>query len=339
MRDSVRVILGLVGAIIAISVLILLVGFEEFTEALFESNTVYVLISGMCAVLWLMSWSGTFYVVSRSLDLDLSYISCFRTYSTVMFANNVTPFAHLGGEPLAAGFVTKVVDKNYEKCLGALSSVSVVHFVPSVIFFTLGSVYFGITGAELPNGLRWMVGAFLLLTVVIVSLAISVYAFRSKTQNIIIELLTVCFSVGGKIPKVPQYGRDKIEKLVDGYLSTFSDVADDKKTVALSVILSTTGVMFQALGLWFALDAVGLDISIFVPIIAFPIAGLASALPLPGGAGGIDAVLIAMVVAFSSAIVVDVSAAVVIIRTFIYWIPVIIGTLNLGIVTAKSSDE
>lgn len=72
----------------------------------------------------------------------------------------------------------------------------------------------------------------------------------------------------------------------------------------------------------------------FAPIITFPIAGLASALPLLGGAGG---ALITIVLALSNAMVADVSAAVVIIRSFIYWIPVVVGVTNLALVSLRKS--
>lgn len=337
MRDTVRVAIGILGSVIAIGTLILIVGLEEFTQSLLNSNIEYALVSGVFALFWLMSWSGTFYTVASSIDLELSYPSCFRTYSTVMFANNVTPFAHLGGEPLAAGFISKVVDEDYEKCLGGLSAVSVMHFVPSVIFFIAGSAYFGINGQNLGTNLRLMLGAFLVLTLLIVLAGVSVYAYRSRTQDIIISILVPIFRVVGKIPRLPSYGPDRIRKLVEGYLSSFLEVANDRRTVAIAVFLSTTGVMCQAIGLWFALKAVGLTVSIFVPIIAFPIAGLASALPLPGGAGGIEAALITIVIAFSSSMVADVSAAVIIIRSFIYWIPVVIGVTNLALVSLRKS--
>lgn len=331
MRTSVRVGIGLLSALLAVGFVIWFVGVDEFLNAIQNADLGYSLIAGLFAVLWLVMWSGSFYVVANSLDIDISMFKSFRTYATVMFANNVTPFAHLGGEPVAAGFISKVVGNDYEKCLGALSSVSVVHFVPSLLFFTGGFGYMFLTGNSVPDSLDRLLIAFIILTVGIVTAGIIVYKFREKTKSSISRLIFILVSIVGKIPKLPQYTKEDVDKIVNGYISSFAEVGSNKRVVALAVTLSTAGVFCQAFGLWFALQAVGVDIRLVIPIIAFPIAGLASALPLPGGAGGIEAVLISIIVAFTSATVPSVTAGVIIIRTVIFWFPITVGSINLGV--------
>lgn len=334
MKTSIRVGLGLSSALLAIGFIIWFVGVEEFLNTAGNADPTFSLISVLFASMWLVMWSGAFYVVANSLDIDMSMFGSFRTYATVMFANNVTPFAHLGGEPVAAGFISKVVENDYEKCLGALSSVSVVHFVPSLLFFTGGFGYMFITGNSIPDSLDGLVVAFLILTVAIVVAGLIVYKFRERTKSSVSGFIFRLLSVLGRLPKFPEYEREEIDKIVDGYFSSFAEVGANKRVVALAVLLSTTGVFCQALGLWFALQAVGVDIRLVIPIIAFPIAGLASALPLPGGAGGIEAVLISIIVAFTSATVPGATAGVILVRTAIFWLPVTVGSINIGVALA-----
>lgn len=337
MRTSIRVGIGLLSALLAIGFLIWFVGVEDFINSVSNADLFYTAIAGLFAVLWLIMWSGTFYVIGNSLDLDISMFKSFRTYATVMFANNVTPFAHLGGEPVAAGFISKVVEKDYEKCLGALSSVSVVHFVPSLLFFTGGFGYIFLTGNSVPESLDRLVVAFLILTFALVAAGFLVYKFRGKTQNFVSTLIFSILSNLGKIPKFPKYTKEDVNKVVKGYFSSFAEVGSNRRVVFLAVLSSTAGVFCQAFGLWFALQAVGVDIRLVIPIIAFPIAGLASALPLPGGAGGIEAVLITIIVAFTSATVPNVTAGVILMRSVIFWFPILVGSVNLGVVVGLKS--
>lgn len=335
MDNRVRVMAGLIISVLMVGILVYLVGFEEFISTIQSANTTFVGLVIASSVVWISMWGGTFYIVTNHLNIQFSYLKSIRTYSTIMFANNVTPFAHLGGEPIAAGFISNIVDENYEKCLGAISAVSVVHFIPSVFFFILGSIYIVTIGSGVPESLEGLMVLFLLLTFFIITVGIVLGKYRSLVEENISSFLISFLNILGRIPRIPEYQKDDIREKVDGYFSNFIQVATNRRVVLFSTIASTLGVFFQVIALWAGLVAVGAQVPFILVLITVPVAGLASALPLPGGAGGIEAVMITILVSLTEFDAAGIAAGVILMRGAIYWTPVIIGTLNLGYEASK----
>lgn len=81
------------------------------------------------------------------------------------------------------------------------------------------------------------------------------------------------------------------------------------------------------IALWVAFWAIGTAVPFSVMLFVVPIGALASITPLPGGAGGIETVLVSVLAGLPSITVgLDTAlAAVVIFRGAVYWIPMIIG--------------
>jgi uncharacterized membrane protein YbhN (UPF0104 family) len=85
-------------------------------------------------------------------------------------------------------------------------------------------------------------------------------------------------------------------------------------------------------GLWLAFRAVGVPIPLSITLFVVPIGAIAGVTPLPGGAGGIESVLVVLLVAAPlPGVTKSVAlAAVVVFRGAVYWVPVVLG----GVVTA-----
>ena len=336
MNNISRVIVGLLSGIFVISILIIFVGIEKFIETLFSADPVLTTISILFALLWLSLWSLTFYIVINYSGTSMNYIKSFLTYSTVMFAHNITPFAHFGGEPVAAEFVSKSTDDKYEKCLGALSSVSVIHFIPSVFYFSIGGSYILITENGIPEPMQLLLSGFLLVAISVIAAYIAFRIYGQVFIDKILQLLLFISHLLEKIPYIPSIEDEKIESSVRGYFDTLLYVTSNRKIVLFAVSASIAGVLCQSIGLWIATYAVGSPVSIIYPIVAFPISRIASALPSPGGAGGIEAGLITIIVTLSNSGIPEISAAVILMRGAIYWLPVSIGSINLGLIATKN---
>lgn len=330
MDNRLRTVAGLGISLLVVGILVYLVGFDEFISRVYSADKLFVGGVIVGSIIWLSMWSGAFYIITNHLNIPFGYLDSIRTYATIMFANNVTPFAHLGGEPIAAGFISKIVGEDYEKCLGAISAVSVIHFIPSVLFFVIGSFYIVFIGSGVPESLDALMVSFLVLMGFIVTLGIAVGKFRESLEDKIARTLSLLATLLSKVPRFPDYETGEIKEKVSGYFSNFLSVATNPRVVFFSALASTTGVFFKVISLWLALLAVGVEIPFILILVTVPVAGLASVLPLPGGAGGIEAVMIAILVSLTQFGSPEVTAGVVIMRSTIYWTPVVIGVLNLG---------
>lgn len=336
MDSRLKVFIGLITGVVVVGILILFVGIEEFINTLLESNPYLAITAVLCAFLWLLFWSYSFYTVINYSGSGMSYLNSVLTYSSVMFAHNVTPFAHFGGEPLAAEFLSKSTEESYDKCLGALSGVSVIHYIPSIFYFTIGSSYILITHRGIPEPLEILMYGFLGIAIFSATFFLLFKIYENRFINKVLEFLLFVTGIWNKIPYIPVIEESRVKNGVEGYFETLMYVTSNRKVVVYAMSTSVAGVVSQSIGLWVAALAVGVNISIFLPLIAFPIARIASALPLPGGAGGIEAGLITIIVTLSSATVPGATAAVVLIRGSIYWIPVTIGSINVGLIAGSN---
>lgn len=336
MDNTLKVVLGLITGVTVVGILIVFVGIEEFINTLISSNPYLAFTAVFCAFLWLLLWSYSFYIVINYSGTDMGYVKSVLTYSSVMFAHNVTPFAHFGGEPVAAEFLSKSTSDGYDKCLGALSSVSVIHYIPSIFYFTIGSSYILITHKGIPGPLEFLMYGFLGIAICSATFFLLFKIYEDRFIDKVLKFLLFVSAIWNKIPIVPDVPESTIEEGVKGYFKTLIDVTSNRKVVLYAMSTSIAGVISQSIGLWIAALAVGVNISIFLPLIAFPIARIASALPLPGGAGGIEAGLITILVTLSSATVPGATAAVILMRGSIYWIPVTIGSINVGLIAGSN---
>jgi uncharacterized membrane protein YbhN (UPF0104 family) len=93
------------------------------------------------------------------------------------------------------------------------------------------------------------------------------------------------------------------------------------------VIAGTVGYWaFDNFVLWATFHAVGASPPLTVILMAYLVGQLGGALPLPGGIGGIDGGLIGTFIVFGTPAV-ETTAAVVLYRLILFWLPLVIGTV------------
>jgi hypothetical protein len=90
-------------------------------------------------------------------------------------------------------------------------------------------------------------------------------------------------------------------------------------------------------GLWLAFEAIGHSIPLSIALFVVPLGAIAGVTPLPGGAGGIETVLVTLLtLATGPAIGLTVAtSAVIIYRGAVYWVPVLIGGAVMSVLTVQ----
>jgi len=79
-----------------------------------------------------------------------------------------------------------------------------------------------------------------------------------------------------------------------------------------------------------AFAALGTPVPPYVLLFVIPLANLAGAAPLPGGLGGIEAAFVTLLVPTTGIQASVITAAVLIFRGAIYWMPILIGGLAVS---------
>ena len=133
--------------------------------------------------------------------------------------------------------------------------------------------------------------------------------------------------VATRIPRAPVPTVGGIENRINGFFRAIERVATNPRGLALALGLSALGWLFQMLALWLAFRAIGTPIPLSVALFVVPIGAIAGVTPLPGGAGGIESVLVVLLVAAPLPAVTEsvALAAVVVFRGAVYWTPTLLG--------------
>lgn len=330
--------LGFLGAFAVLAILLYVAGIEEFLAELAKADRLTVALVVPVTLGWLFAWGVSLHVVLTVLGVDISVTKSFFVMNGAMFSNNITPFGQAGGEPVTALLISNVAETEFERGLAAIASVDSLNFVPSILLALLGAGYYA---AQTSFGRRLQVaaGGLVVLAVTIPGLGYLGWRKRDAIGNRVARVLAVVVARVVKI--VPGHTAPtpaSIRARVGRFVHSIERIGTDRRGIALALGASTAGWVCQMIALWVAFVAIGSPIPFSVLLFVVPVGALAGVTPFPGGAGGIEGVLVFVLqslptigIGLETAL-----AAVIIYRGAVYWIPVIIGGTVMSVVGIDS---
>ncbi|MFB6102456.1 MAG: YbhN family protein [Haloplanus sp.] len=333
-------VLGFVGALVVFAILFSLAGVGDLVAQLSGADLRVVALVFLSTLGWLAAWGFSLRTVLDVLGVSLSVPQAFFVFTGAMFSNNVTPFGQAGGEPITALLISRVTDTEYETGLAAIASVDTLNFVPSITIALIGVGYYVTeTAFGTHRRLELALVAVAILAIGIPALVYLGWQRRYHLETRVVGVLTpVVRRVATHLPRVPVPTVGGIERRINGFFRAIERVATNPRGLALALALSSLGWFFQMLGLWLAFQAIGTPIPLSVALFVVPIGAIAGVTPLPGGAGGIESVLVVLLVAAPLPAVTEpiALAAVVVFRGMVYWTPTVLGGLVTGAVGLRS---
>ena len=334
-RDQLRAtVLGFLGTFAVVGLLLYLVGVDDLVDQLSSADPVAVSLIVLVIFAWLAFWGMALKTVLGVLGVEIPAVRAFFVFSGAMFANNITPFGQAGGEPVAALLISRVADAEYENGLAAIASVDTLNFVPSISLAILGVGYLTVE-TTLGRRLEFVTAAVVVLAMAVPVIVYLGWRHRYGLEHRAVRWVTPTLRrIAEFVPRVTAPSAESLERRVKGFFEAIERVATDREGLALALSFSTLGWGCQMLGLWLAFQAIGVPISPALAVFVVPIGAIAGATPLPGGAGAIEAVLASLLaVATGPAVTLQVAtAAVILFRGIVYWLPTIIGGIVVGTV-------
>ncbi|MGQ3329308.1 MULTISPECIES: lysylphosphatidylglycerol synthase transmembrane domain-containing protein [Halorubrum] len=326
-------VIGGVAAVAVFAVLFVVVGADRVIETLLAAEPALVAATFGFALCWLVAWSLMLRTVLGSLEVSLSVATSFLVYSGAVFANNITPFGQAGGEPVAAALIARVSGSRYETGLVGIASVDVLNVVPSISIVFLGVGYYATTAAV---GERIEIAVA--VAVALIAAIVTGIGLGWRYRRVVVDRLPS--AVGGLAGRLDRFDAATVEAGIANRLGNFFEdierVGTSPGRLAAAVGLSLSGWLFQAAALTVAFAAVGHQISPVVPLFAVPLAYVAGATPLPGGLGGIEAAFVALLVPTTGVPASAVTAAVLVFRGGVYWMPVAIGGVSASVLGVRT---
>ena len=276
-----------------------LVGPGRVADAVVRADPVLLAAVLVAAACWLTSWGLALWTVLGGLGAPVRGHVAVLVFAAATFANNVTPFGQAGGEPVSALFVSRAADTKYETGLAAIASVDSLNFVPSIALATAGIAYFS-TRLTFGSRLRLASYAVGALALAVPLLVVVGWRYRHTVEQGAVRAATpVARLVGRLFPGREPPSRAAVRSRVDGFVHAIERATGNRRRLALALGFSTSGWLCQSVSLWLSLTALGANVPFPVALVAVPVGAIAGVTPLPGGLGGVETVLIALLAALS----------------------------------------
>lgn len=324
-----HVAFGILSWVAIFGVLILLAGPTEFVEEM--SKLSQTRVAGILAMnaLGTVSMGLVLYTVSRGAGLNVSPVESIFLNTTVNLANNFTPFGQASGLPAGGVIMSRWTGQSFEKSVAALSTKELVGFTPGILVMLFGGSYIVLYDAAIPNQTRSLVAIFTVSIAAFVAVLGLVYRNPDPARRLIHRFIAALNRALVHIPRVSKVEEAEIQRRVDNFSESVEDISSNKPVVIAAATLTTIATITQGVLLWIALGGVGVGISLSVTVFIVPVSLLASAIPTPGGSGGIEGAQILLVFATTGGSRAAIITGVVITRGLVYWTPIIVGSLTL----------
>ncbi len=293
-RNVVATLVGFVVGGVILSALAVVVGVEDVAVALGGARPPLVALVGVSIVAWLCFWGVGLWTVLAAVGERVPLVDAVLVHAGAAFANNVTPFGQVGGEPVAAWLISDIAGSPYERSLAAMTSFDTLNGVPSLCFALLGLAAYALASVvgERLRALALGVSALAVAVPVVVGVA---WRYRRRVESWLVRVVVpIVEGLARSLPKVDPVDAGDVGERIGGFVGSIERIAVDGPRLALAIAFSAAGWGVQVAGLWIALEAFGATVPGYVPLFVVPLGTIASALPTPGGLGGIETVQVSL---------------------------------------------
>ena len=233
------------------------------------------------------------------------------------FARSALPWGRSVGTPITAYLLAASSESEFEDNLAVVATAEVFAFLASIVVALVGlSVY--VLGGDVPGDLLTnlaLVAGGSVLVVLTVAIAIA----RGWVQPFLFGLAARLESLAARLPRLAA-SEGALQARLAGFFTTLERIGAARRTLAAAFAIALASWLVNALPLYFALLALSVDAPLALAFAVAPLASFGGVLPLPGGTGGIEAVLTALLVALAG-VTGDVAAATAVLyRLSTYWL-------------------
>jgi len=339
-----------VGLTIAIGLLALLVygvGWEEVLSTLREANPLFVAGAFLTGGSILIFRAAVINQLLNPLTGRVTGRSFVVTFLSGYFARSALPWGRSTGSPIMAYLFAKNSDSEFEQNLAVVALAELLVFLGSVVVAFVGVItYFGLEedhgllaellGETLSDTNAGLTGLGILIGLTLLAGAIFVTREPGTTRAAVIAGAARADSVLGRLPRVTS--PDPLSSRLEGFLSTLETVSAARRTLFVALGIGICSWLINVFPLYFAFLALGVDGSLALALFCAPIATLGGIFPLPGGTGGIETVLIVLLVTLLGVPAEMATAVTLLYRVSTYWLHLTLGGVGALVLSLGGDD-
>ncbi len=330
--DRETVVKTLVGFAVAVLVLYLVatgLGTERVAGALAGAELRWVAVGCLSTLLCLALWGRAWQVVLRQVGIDVPYRRLVVTYFAATFANYVTPLGQAGGEPFIAYVLARDTDAPYEESLASVVTADLLNLLPFFTFAAAG-LSFLLLGAELPTAVRPLAFGLLGMALGVPAIAAGGWWFREGVKRGVVRLAAPLAR------RTDRMSVEGVRRRVDDLYAAFGRIATNPRALVEAVLFAYAGWAFFALPLFFAGRALGAPVDPLLVLFIVPASTLAGLVPSPGGLGGVEVALVALVAGLTPVGAATAFALALVYRVASYWFALVVGGVAALLVVGRA---
>jgi hypothetical protein len=311
---------GFVAAAILLYLFGTVIGWSEILDTLGRASLWWIalacLSSAVCLIIWAKSWD----VILDLLGVEIPFRSLVPTYFAATFADYVTPFGKAGGGPFIAYVLSTDERANYQESLAGVVTADLLNLLPFFTFAGIGFVALALTGSIPPNTTALVYGLAML------AFLIPVLIYLSWRKETLVERFVVRLAT----PVAERTDRVSLESLrdrIDEFYRRIDVISDRPKLLGYTLVFAYVGWMFFAAPLFLAGKSIGVPLDPLLVLFIVPASTLAGISPTPGGLGGVEAAIVALLVGLTPTAPATAAAIALLYRVASYWFVVLVSGL------------
>ncbi len=327
-----RAIAGFLLAAVALAAFLWLLDPAEILLVL-QDVAILPVLAGLLAVLLAVAcWAESMRRVLLASGGYLSPLRGFAAYGSGMLAKQLLPMGNAGGPAIMAYAIDRESDLDFDRSLAVVTIGDFLGLCATVALSVVGIVY--VVLAFPPTRLlRAALVAVSVFAVVLIMLGVLLVFRRRTLRWVVLGVVRLLRDTIGQLSGRLEaaLSPQAVDRSMTQYFETFDAAAADRRSMAIAAGLALTGWTLFAVPLYTSAMAVGRPMAFGLVLFIVPVGGLATAVPLPGGLGGVEFAVAGMMIALTGMDPAVAGAMVLLYRLCVYWFVILLGGLSLGI--------
>jgi glycosyltransferase 2 family protein len=319
-RTVAKVLVGFAVAGLLLYLFGRVVGWGAIQQAFAEADWRWIVVGCASSVVSLVIWSKAWHIVLSAVGVRIPFRSLVVTYFAATFADYATPFGKAGGGPFIALVLSSDERANFQESFAGVVAADLLNLFPFFTFATVGGVALAFR-TDITGRTNLLVAGLAGLAVVVPAVAYAGWRKRGLVERFVARLLEPLAARTSRVEM--ESVRERIREFFLGIDEIRTHPTAVKRTPSYAYV----GWLFFALPLYLAGLTFGVRLDPIVVLFVVPASTVAGIVPTPGGLGGVEVAIVALLVALAS-VSADTAAAIALVyRVASYWFVLALGGL------------